>query len=78
VRARAIGIGLVFVLGHIDYYPRLGFTPAQPLGLLAPFPIDPKVADAWMVLETEPGLLGKVQGTVFCADALMHPEMWAE
>jgi predicted N-acetyltransferase YhbS len=76
--ARMLGIGLVFVLGHIDYYPRIGFRPAAPLGLLAPYPIDPKVADAWMVLETEPGLLGKVQGTVLCADALMSPEMWVE
>jgi putative acetyltransferase len=76
--ATDLGIGLVFVLGHIDYYPRLGFTPASPLGLAAPYPIDPKVADAWMVLETEPGLLGKVQGTVVCADALMSPEMWVE
>ena len=76
--AAELGIGLVFVLGHIDYYPRLGFRPASPLGLLAPYPIDPKVADAWMVLETEPGLLGKVQGTVICADSLMSPEMWVE
>jgi putative acetyltransferase len=76
--ATELGIGLVFVLGHIGYYPRVGFTPASRLGLTAPFPIDPKVADAWMVLETEPGLLGRVQGTVVCADALMHPEMWVE
>ncbi len=76
--ATELGIGLVFVLGHIDYYPRVGFTPASRLGLTAPYPIDPKVADAWMVLETQPGLLGKVQGPVVCADALMRPEMWVE
>ena len=76
--AKQLGIGLVFVLGHIEYYPRVGFAPASPLGLMAPYPIDPKVADAWMVLETEPGLLGKVQGKVICADALMHPAMWVE
>ena len=76
--AEQLGVGLVFVLGHIGYYPRLGFAPASPLGLAAPYPIDPKVADAWMVLETKPGLLGKVRGTVICADALMHPEMWVE
>jgi putative acetyltransferase len=73
-----LGIGLVFVLGHIDYYPRFGFAPAQPFGLVAPYPIDPKVADAWMVLETAPGLLGNVRGAVVCADALMRPEMWVE
>lgn len=73
-----LGIGLVFVLGHIDYYPRCGFRPASPHGLEAPYPIDPAVADAWMVLETRPGLIGSVRGTVRCADAMMHPEMWRE
>lgn len=76
--AEDLGIGLVFVLGHIGYYPRLGFRPAGPRGLVAPYPIDPAVADAWMVLETRPGLLGSVTGMVRCADAMMHPEMWRE
>jgi putative acetyltransferase len=74
----ALDVGLVFVLGHIDYYPRAGFRPALPLGLRPPYPIDPAVADAWMVRETRPGLLGAVRGTVQCADALMHPELWQE
>lgn len=74
----ARGIGLVFVLGHIGYYPRAGFRPALPLGLRAPYDIDPAVADAWMVRETGPGLLGTVQGTVRCAAALMNPELWRE
>jgi len=73
-----VGIGLCFVLGHIDYYPRAGFRPALPLGLRAPYEIDPAVADAWMVRATRPGLLGVVQGTVRCADALLHPELWRE
>ncbi|NTU70528.1 MAG: N-acetyltransferase [Coriobacteriia bacterium] len=72
------GIELVFVLGHIDYYPRFGFAPALKLGLRAPYPIDPAVEAAWMVLETRPGLLGTVRGNVVCADAMMHPEMWRE
>jgi putative acetyltransferase len=74
----ALDVGLVFVLGHIDYYPRAGFRPALPLGLCAPYAIDPAVADAWMVLETRRGLLGAVRGTVQCADALMHPALWRE
>jgi len=78
VDAEKLGIGLVFVLGHIGYYPRFGFRPALPLGLDAPYPIDPAVSDAWMVLETRPGLIGTVRGSVSCASALMHPEMWAE
>jgi putative acetyltransferase len=76
--AERLGIGLVFVLGHIGYYPKVGFRPALPHGLEAPYPIDPAVADAWMVLETRPGLIGSVRGTILCADAMMHPEMWAE
>jgi putative acetyltransferase len=76
--AEHLGIGLVFVLGHIGYYPRLGFMPASPLGFEAPYPIEPAVADAWMVLETRPGLIGAVRGPVRCATELMHPEMWAE
>jgi putative acetyltransferase len=75
---RKLDIGLCFVLGHIDYYPRAGFRPALPLGLRAPYDIDPAVADAWMVRETRPGLLGAVQGTVRCADTFMHPELWRE
>lgn len=74
----ARGIGLVFVLGHIGYYPRAGFRPALPLGLRAPYDIDPAVADAWMVRETRPGLLGNVHGTLRCAEALMRPALWRE
>jgi putative acetyltransferase len=76
--ARRMGVGLVFVLGHIDYYPRVGFTPALPHGLEPPYPIDATVSDAWMVLETRPGMIDSVSGLVRCADALMQPEMWAE
>ena len=75
---RASGAGLVFVLGHPSYYPRFGFEPAGRLGLHAPYPIPDKVADAWMVQELEPGLLGKVKGTVQCAEVLSHPEHWRE
>lgn len=74
----ALDVDLVFVLGHIDYYPRAGFRPALPFGLAAPYPIDSAVADAWMVRETRPGLLGVIRGTVQCADALMHPVLWRE
>jgi len=74
----ALDVGLVFVLGHIDYYPRAGFRPALPLGLRAPYAIDSAVADAWVVRETRPGLLGVIRGTVQCADALMHPALWRE
>lgn len=74
----AIGIELVFVLGHPAYYPRHGFQPAGRLGLHAPYPIPPADADAWMVQELVPGLLGKVEGKVACATALDDPAAWRE
>jgi predicted N-acetyltransferase YhbS len=69
---------LVFVLGHIGYYPRAGFGPALPFGRYPPCAIDPAVADAWMVRELRPGILGAVRGSVRCADALMRHEPWRE
>jgi putative acetyltransferase len=74
----ALDVSLAFVLGHIGYYPRAGFRPALPFGLDPPYGIDPAVSDAWMVREICPGTLGSVRGTVRCADALMHPELWRE
>lgn len=44
-RARQTEFPLVSVLGHPAYYPRFGFEPAGPLGLVAPFEVPP---EAWM------------------------------
>jgi putative acetyltransferase len=43
---------LVVVLGHPTYYPRFGFVPATPLGILCPFPAP---SEAFMVLDLQPG-----------------------
>jgi putative acetyltransferase len=72
------GCELVFVLGHPEYYPRFGFRPAGRLGFSAPYPIPEKDADAWMVLELCPGMIGNVSGTIHCAEALNKPEYWRE
>lgn len=70
---------LVFVLGHKNYYPRFGFKPdAEILGFPPPYSIPKKDADAWMVLETVPGLIGNVNGVVKCAQAMDKPEYWKE
>ncbi|GLB63836.1 N-acetyltransferase [Dietzia sp. NCCP-2495] len=37
--AREMGEKLVLVLGHADYYPRFGFTPASRIGIRAPFEV---------------------------------------
>lgn len=72
------GVGLVFVLGHPEYYPRHGFEPAGRLGLHAPYPIPEEHADAWMVQALRPGLLGYVTGALKCADAISPEEYWRE
>jgi len=72
------GVELVFVLGHPEYYPRHGFTPAGKLGFEAPYPIPEKHANAWMVQALRPGIIGSVSGEVVCCDALSKPELWRE
>ena len=72
------GVDLVFVLGHPAYYPRYGFAPAGVQGFHAPYPISKEHADAWMVQELRPGLIGRVSGKVICADVLNQPEHWRE
>jgi putative acetyltransferase len=71
-------VDLVFVLGHIEYYPRHGFKPAGVLGLKAPYPIPEEVADAWMVQALRPDVLNNCTGTIICADAMDKPEHWQE
>lgn len=74
----AAGTALVFVLGHPGYYPRFGFAPAGRLGFAAPYPIPEEHAEAWMVRALQPGLSGRIGGTIACCDALMRPELWRE
>ena len=72
------GVELVFVLGHPEYYPRHGFKPAGAHGFEAPYPIPDEHANAWMVQELRPGLIGSISGKVKCADVLNQPEHWRE
>jgi putative acetyltransferase len=71
-------VDLVFVLGHPEYYPRHGFTPAGKLGFETPYPILEKNANAWMVQALRPRIIGFVSGKVICCDALNKPELWRE
>lgn len=75
---RAAGVALVFVLGHPGYYSRHGFVAAGVKGLAAPYSIPPENADAWMVQELRSNMVGRITGTVLCADALNHPRHWIE
>lgn len=75
---RKSGIKVVFVLGHPNYYPRYGFTPAGIHGFEAPYPIPDEHADAWMVQELCPGIIGVDKGKVSCSDSLNKPEHWQD
>ena len=72
------GVDVVFVVGHPEYYPRHGFTPAIKLGFNTPFPIPEKDRNAWMVQELRSGVIGTVSGKVICCDSLNKPEYWCE
>ena len=58
---RQAGHRIVIVLGHADYYPRFGFTPAGDRGLRPPFPAPD---EAFMALALVPAGLDKISGTV--------------
>lgn len=72
------GVELVFVVGHPEYYPRHGFTPAGKLGFETPYPISEKHANAWMIQALRPDVIGSVCGKVICCNALNKPELWSE
>lgn len=73
------GTDLVFVLGHIDYYPRSGFiNDAKSLGFEAPYYIPEEFSGAWMALELTSGIIGKAKGKVKCSDVLNQPQHWRE
>ncbi len=55
------GYRMVVVLGHSDYYPRFGFTPASERGVRAPFEVPD---EAFMVLSLVDGGLDDVAGIV--------------
>jgi putative acetyltransferase len=73
-RVALAGGDLVFLVGHASYYPRFGFRPAGPLGFVAPIPIPPEHADAWMVWEARPRVIGTVSGSVTWAETFHRPE----
>lgn len=75
-RLSAMGVGLVFVLGHVEYYRRCGFMSAAAYGLTTPHRIPEAHLDAWMVQELVPGELKRVRGRVDCCDSLNRPEYW--
>ena len=79
LKLKQMGSEMVFVLGHMDYYPRYGFTPdAERMGFSAPYPIPREFANAWMLQVLTSENISKIKGRVICADALNKPEHWRE
>jgi len=78
-RLKAMGSEIVFVLGHIEYYPKFGFIPdAKAKGYSAPYPIDDSVKDAWMIQWLTSNQSVIPTGKIVCADALNKPEYWVD
>ena len=75
-RLTKMDIDLVFVIGHPEYYPRFGFTPASKLGFQPTYPLPAEVADSWMVLALRPNIVGVISGKVICCDVMNKPEVW--
>lgn len=59
--AQAMGENLVLVLGHADYYPRFGFTPASRFGIRAPFEVPDEAMMAMALDDTRPVPAGTIQ-----------------
>lgn len=59
--ARELGFRSVIVLGHPDYYPKFGFSPASQWGIKAPFDVPD---EAFMAIELVKGGLDGISGIV--------------
>jgi putative acetyltransferase len=78
-RLKAMGSEMVFVLGHMDYYPKYGFIPdAKKLGYSAPYPIPEEFRNAWMVQSLNANGFVIDKGKVVCSTVLNKPEHWRE
>jgi len=60
-QCRRLGFGAVIVLGHAEYYPRFGFTPASHFGLSCEYRVPD---DVFMVLELDEGILHGKSGSI--------------
>ncbi|MGL4955703.1 MAG: GNAT family N-acetyltransferase [Bacteroidales bacterium] len=59
--AQSLGFTSVIVLGHEQYYPKFGFTPAERWSIKAPFDVP---STAFMAIELQAEALKGISGTV--------------
>ncbi|WKZ19768.1 MAG: N-acetyltransferase [Candidatus Jettenia sp. CY-1] len=60
-QCKRLGYGAVVVLGHPEYYPRFGFSPAARFDIGCEYEV-PK--DVFMVVELQPGFLHGASGKI--------------
>lgn len=60
-KCKKLGHKIVVLVGHSDYYPRFGFTPAKERGLKLPFDAPD---EAFLVYEIIPNSLAGITGTI--------------
>lgn len=78
-RLQTLRSEMVFVLGHMEYYPKFGFIPdAGKIGYAAPYTIPDEFANAWMVQSINPEGFTLPKGNVICSNELNKPEHWRE
>lgn len=78
-RLKEMDSQMVFVLGHMEYYPKYGFIPdAKEIGYTAPYPIPEENANAWMVQSLSSDGFVIKPGRVICANAMDKEEYWRE
>ncbi|MBI1733886.1 MAG: N-acetyltransferase [Candidatus Rokubacteria bacterium] len=63
---RRLGHDVVVVLGHPDFYPRFGFVPGRPVGVMTEYDVPD---DVFLVAELSPGALRGRRGVVYYAAA---------
>ncbi|MBN1369736.1 MAG: N-acetyltransferase [Dehalococcoidaceae bacterium] len=61
-KIRSLGHDIIFLVGHPEYYPRLGFTQAKPKGFRCEFDVPD---EAWMLLEAVKVDCEKLERTVY-------------
>jgi putative acetyltransferase len=61
--SKSLGYYIVVLVGHSEYYPRFGFTPARAKGLEISFKM-PIPDEAFMVCELEKNVLEGIKGIV--------------